>query len=411
MWLNGRIDGTTLKRVTRTLAAVAVGGTLLGCGDTPSAGGNGWTGTVDTLDSGRLMVTNPESVTRGDGELWKLREVFRLGAIDGDRPDVFGDIVSVELGLDGQLYVLDMQASEIRAFGPGGEHLRTFGRPGPGPGEMNYAAGMALDPDGILWVLNWGNRRYTGFDPATGDVVTEIRRIASFTSVPWPGRFDRTGRLLDVSLGSDGKPAAVRLDAEFLPRDTLALPEADPSNTIHFRRNGVSVMSVLDPFAPRPVWAPDPFGGIMVGEGDRYRLHRIGIDGDTVMTVEVPWIPVPVGRAERDSALAVFHQIADGARGAMPDRRPRVPDFKPVHGQLFLDDDGNTWVQRTAKTGSTTAWDVVNEKGRWLGQVFSPVEPTHVLPSVRGNRMAIVALLDGVPTVVVFDLDRATRAT
>jgi hypothetical protein len=57
------------------------------------------------------------------------------------------------------------------------------------------------------------------------------------------------------------------------------------------------------------------------------------------------------------------------------------------------------------------AWDVVDEEGRWLRIVMSPIMPTHVAPSVRGNRLAMVTLVNEVPTVIVFDVVRAMGAT
>lgn len=381
-------------------------------GSAPAPGARDvWSGTIDTLASGRLLIRNPDVALWRAGEAWQLRERFRLGTLEGDGPDLFGDIRDVELGRGGELYVLESQAAEIRVFGPDGAHLRTFGRPGQGPGELSRPAGMALGSDGTLWIMNWGNARYSGFDPNTGELITERRRLASFTMIPWPGRFDPSDRLLDIGLGSDGQPVILGLDTAFIPQDTLMLPQADERHRILFRRGDLLVMSVLDPFAPQPSWAPHPHGGIVVGEGDAYRLHRVDFSGDTTVTIEVIREPIPVSPAERDSALAEFREIGQREGGATPNRQPRVLANKPAHGAIMVDDQGRIWVRRTPVLGAEPGWDVIAHDGRLLGPVMITVLPSYAAISVRGDQVAVVTSLEGVPTVVVYDLVRPARAT
>jgi hypothetical protein len=213
------------------LTGVAI---LFACGDSRSASTNGvWTGSVDTLESGRLLVRNPDASLWRAGEGWDVHERFRISAVEGDGPDIFGDIRDIEVGPDSNLYVLDGQAAEVRVFGKDGRHLRTFGRSGQGPGELNRAAGFAFDSRGTLWVMNWGNGRYIAFDLNTGALVRETRRLASYAMIPWPGRFARSDELLDVGLGKDGQPVILGLDTAFVPRDTLGMPQADAAHQVH----------------------------------------------------------------------------------------------------------------------------------------------------------------------------------
>lgn len=357
---------------------------------------------VDTLASGRVVVSSPDQPTWSSDEAPRLEEWFRLGSASEDGPELFGEIRDVELDRDGLLYVLDAQASEIRVFGTDGIHVRTFGGPGEGPGELNSPSGMTLDSDGILWVLNRGNARYTGFDPGSGEVHDERRRLASYVEFPWPGAFDDRGRLVDTGLGRDGAPSLLRTDTSFTPVDTLALPRPDEDSQIAFRTDGLRVMSLVEPFAPRPTWAPHPGGGIVVGEGAAYRLHRIGFKGDTTSTIELSRSPEPVTPAERDSALEVFAEVSERAGGAIPDRQPRVRETKPLHGPLFVDHEARIWVRATPTAGVAASWDLFSPAGRYLGGVAVPVTPSFVTPAVRDDRLAVVTQVEGVPMVVVY---------
>jgi hypothetical protein len=377
---------------------------LSACGGADGPPG-GWAGSVDTLETGRIVVHNPD--VPAWTEAWMLRERFRLGSMAEEGPELLGQIAGLELGPGGEVYVLDGQASEIRVFGGDGSFQHSFGGWGEGPGELNSPSGLALDAQGTLWVMNWGNGRYSGYDPATGEVSREARRLASFASFPWPGKFEEGRRLIDIGLNQDGEPAILRLDTAFVPADTLGFPEPDDADRIFFRDGSTMVASLLDPFAPRPTWAPRPRGGIVLGEGRAFRIHRVRFTGDTILTMELRREPVETTRAERDSAVAFIEKIAGSLGGAVPDRRPNPRATKPAHGQIFVDDRDRTWVWGVPPAGGTPAWEVFGADGRYLGPVPVPDPPAFLPPVLRGSRMAVASEVDGYPVVIVYDLVQA----
>lgn len=388
------------RRPATALACAPLLALLAACtaSDRPDAGA--WAGTVDTLPDGRVLVRNASAPRVA----WTLEERTRIGSLDAPGPTLFGQIAGLHLDEEGGVWVLDGQALEVRSFGADGTFLRAFGREGQGPGELSQAAGLAADGEGTLWVMNWGNARYTGFDPLTGAVRREARRALSFASFPWPGAFEGGSRLLDIGLDAGGEPAILRLDTLFLPTDTLALPRPADGDRIVWRRDGLTVASFVEPFAPQPAWAPRPAGGIVLGEGGAYRLHRIGFDGDTTMTIEVARERVAVSAAERDSALAVLGELSAMLGGATADRTPTPRAFKPAHGPLFVDDEDRTWVWADLPDGSGPVWDVFDAQGRLQGHVRVPVPPSFLRPHVRGGRLAVATQVRGFPEVVVYAL-------
>ena len=395
-----------------SIAALALVVAACGFGDRPSS--STWNGSVDTLPSGRIVVRNPD--VPASHEKWTFEERFRVGSLEGDGYDVFGDIGGLEIGPTGELYVLDDQSYEVRVFSSDGIFQRTMGREGQGPGEFRNPSGLALDSYGTIWVLNWGNGRYTGFDPNTGDVRREPIRLASFGIFPWPGKFENGARLIDVGLNAEGRPSILRLDTAFVPSDTLVLPAPATEDRIAFRREGVMVGAMMVPFAHRPSWAPRPLGGIVMGEGSQYRLHRIDFDGDTTMTIELARDLVPISQEERDSALADFQERAERFVNAAPERRPSVREHKPAHGSVVVDDRDRIWVRSDPQSGEVYTWDVFDSDGRFIVKVdipesvgFSRPVSGFSRPVFRDDRMAIGTQAEGFPVVIVYDLTREAR--
>src|SRR5687767_6056328 len=69
----------------------------------------GWTTSSDTSATGIVRVVNspPEA---GINPTWSLDPEMRIGAVDGEGPDVFGQIKGIAPLADGGVAVLDAQA-------------------------------------------------------------------------------------------------------------------------------------------------------------------------------------------------------------------------------------------------------------------------------------------------------------
>ncbi len=379
---------------------------LVACGEPESGGSPGWVGTVDTLADGRVVVTSPNAPIWVEPPV--LRELFRVGTFDEEGAELFGGIGGLELGSDGTLFVLDDQASEVRVFGPDGTFQRAFGGEGEGPGELQSPAGLAFDSAGTLWLLNWGNGRYSGFDPRTGTILREPRRQAAFASFPWRGAFVGGDRLLDVALDRSGEEAIIGLNDDFVPTDTLPLPQPPPDSRVSYRRGAVQVASLAEPFAPLPAWAPRPHGGVVLGDGKEYRLHRVELSGDTTLTMVLRRDAVSVTEAERDSALAFFRRMSESLGDAEPDRTPNARRTKPAHGALFVDDEDRTWVRGVPPADEAPFWDVFGADGRFLGQVTLPDAVGFLPPVLKRGRMAVASQTSGFPMVIVYELVEPT---
>jgi len=70
-------------------------------------------------------------------------EEIRIGSL-GDPERGFSRVGPVAVSESGRLYVLELQAREVRVFGRDGRRLGTIGGPGEGPGELVRPVSLGL---------------------------------------------------------------------------------------------------------------------------------------------------------------------------------------------------------------------------------------------------------------------------
>lgn len=337
--------------------------------NTGGPAGVGWAGTMDTLPNGAVLVSNPETGIWGETASWRLVEELRIGSAEAAGPELFGEIADLAIDDYGRIYVLDSQARQIRVFGADGRHMRTFGRRGSGPGEFERPTGMAWDGDRRLWVVDARNARYAVFDTA-GSYQTGELRLLSGWMLPWPGTFDRSGRLLDFAfVGRES--VLVRFDAAFAEADTFALPAYEGESYLITRPDGTRVMQMPVPFAPTLTWRLDPRGYLWFGVTAPYRIVQSTLSGDTVRIVDREYTPSPVSAEDRAAAIARLERLAQGTRLDLS----RMPDERPAFQKILLDPDGGLWVvPGIGDEAESRLFDVFDPEGRYLGRVQSDVD-------------------------------------
>ena len=185
-------------------------------------------GQIDTLPDGQVVVHNEGRGVWVEGSEWRIVEDLRIGTINVEGPQNFGQIASLTVDDIGRLWVLERQASELRLFSPSGEHVRTVGREGSGPGEFNQPVRVDVGPGGRLWVMDPQNARLSVFDSA-GVYIEALRAMGGFVILPWRGGFDRDGYYYAPvpEFEPEFRVALGRFDRSYTVLDTIPLP-TDP---------------------------------------------------------------------------------------------------------------------------------------------------------------------------------------
>lgn len=380
-----------MTRYDSPLIALAVVVFLAACGD--DTGSRAGTVTRDTLPNGTVLVRNAETGAWDSASAWTFAEEVRIGAVEGTGPDVFGAVHDLDVDAYGRAWVLDRQEKRVEVFDARGRHVRTVGRGGAGPGELEEPTGAAFDPAWRLWVEDPRNARYTVFD-STGAPATTYRRDSMMYGWSWLGGITRGGRVFAVDLKrldtGETERVLIERDSTGAVVDTFALPVFE-EHAYLLQSNGRTRMAAGVPFSPSLGWTVADDGTMWFGSTGEYRLIQRTLEGDTVRIVEKDWHPIPVRPAERDSALARDFYEQMRAQGADVDPA-RVPAHKPAWSSVTLDDRGYLWVFPLLETPTRRAVDVFDPEGVYLGRVALPdgTQLQWPTPTIRGDRLYAV---------------------
>lgn len=112
-----------------------------------------------------------------------LHRIFRFGpdgvlqqTIGTGLPQLhapFNNPTGIAVAPDGTLFISDGDSNtQIHAFSPAGEHLRSWGAPGKARGQLTSPHSIAVDADGLVYVGDRDAARVTVFTP-DGDHIRE----------------------------------------------------------------------------------------------------------------------------------------------------------------------------------------------------------------------------------------------
>lgn len=317
--------------------------------------------TVERVDSAGIEIVRNEP-----GELpldRRFERAFRVGG-EPEGPASFYAVRPEQVGVDGEgnLYVLDEDDFRVAVFDAAGRPLRTVGRQGGGPGELEAPYAIVVEPDGTVTVGDGGKGALVPFAP---DGAPLPERPFGTMYLGWPIALTpsgvvilrkeyRAGRDRLLALG-DGEPVAFAI-LDGMPPAAVAYPACG--------------LSLRQPplFAPELAWT---------ARGDTVfaatsSAYRIDIFVATRLRASVRRDVPPRAATE---ALAVLEA----------ERRPRSPvpnctldpddvvrgrGFAPVLpavSAIAAAPDGTLWVRRGAVVGEPAAIDLFDAGGAYLG--------------------------------------------
>ncbi len=331
------------------------------------ADGSGTTAEVD----GVTQIKNPvQSLAKP--EVIELEEVWRVGGEDDDV--LFGVVTDVITDSDGNFYLLDSQLSEIQVYSPDGEHLRTIGREGEGPGEFRGAFNMVLQPSGNIAVLQSFPSKLVGLTPSgdPADAFTLPQAEGQGFKVLFAAQ--NAGDDLAVVYGFN-QPS----ESGFTQVNILSMFDSAGSNEKRLfsqeseMKVANAVISEIEWDAFRNRWAAGRDGRVYSAvDYGVYSINVWGPDGKLAHVIHRDYEPHVRTQEQKDEVLELYKGFT--RQIPIPNIKYVVEDnWNPVQ-RLFARDDGTLWVVPSRGAidqpeGILGIYDVFDKNGRFARQV------------------------------------------
>jgi hypothetical protein len=385
-----------MYKVTFAFSALAASLLLMGCGDAASDAPEASTG-LDSPD--RALAWAPE-------------ELYSVGGFEGTDWQEFGTVAAVGFDATGNLYVLDDQASTITVVSPAGEHVRTFGGPGEGPGELASPMGMTVLPDGRVVIPDFGHQGFVIFG-SNGEWQENLRLDLTTEGMPNGGVYHPSGALIAPQgfrmMSSRTASDEPEEEPNTRPMRTYSLDSENPGRqfygawdppdppeggetTLEGGESGSRMMiqmSRLRAFEPGLSYTVLPDGLVAVVDSLDYTVKLVSLDGTVTGRLQRPIPPTPVTAAirdaERERQLAAATEGGGlrlfGTGGGMSFDEEAIQDMmvERVDGMMFFevipvieaikaDWGGRIWVQRSSGIpGEDGPTDLITKDGSYLG--------------------------------------------
>jgi hypothetical protein len=307
----------------------------------------------------------------------RLEQEFVLGddALPGD---VFFDNPStVTCDREGNIYVVDSGATNIKKFDGLGKFLKVFGREGQGPGEFGRLYFSAFAGDHlVLW--DSGNRRLCAFAP-DGEFIDS-------TNIPYDAGSVRklrglpTGDVLvemEKTFRSEpDKPQECRID--LYSKDLQFVRNIYERNLrrmkyIRTKEYGTSVLYF--PYSADVQWEVTPDGHIAIGYSEDYDIEIFDSSGKKVLTFTHTHEPVNVTEKDKKDFFDSISFYRMGERLKDPPeyitKYTEFPPHKPVYKNILADEEGNIWVLLNREKGDEDGktFDVFDPAGKFIARV------------------------------------------
>jgi hypothetical protein len=322
-----------------------------------------------------------------------LKPDLVIGRESGDENYMFSELRSVQVDDQGNIYALDMKEVNVRVFDRTGRHLRTFGKKGKGPGEIDAPLRMEMTPAGQLVIEDFGSGKFVFFS-LDGTCVKEIPLGKYQFLIRF--KFDSQGRIYaDTRTFDETKSVSemIKFSPDFKPLATLASFEEK------------RVPRVIVPFSPAfalQLTSKDELV-LAILQTDKYEFTVMSADGTPIRRIVKDYDPVEVAGKAKDRLVEEYKQ-----ESFPPGYTVQLPGHFPA-AYYFIVDDRDRLLVRTYEyeekpDGPWLFYDVFDAEGRYLTRLSLPEREMAFVSKKNKLYCMIQENEDGFPQVKRYDM-------
>lgn len=321
-----------------------------------------------------------------------LTEELCIGDSPGKDDYVFAALGAVQIDNEGNIIALDPKEMCIKIFDKNGRHIRTFGRRGQGPGEIQSPINMHLVGGKDIVILDFRNNRVSYFSK-TGKSLREIslRKNRLWNCIP-----DSRGFLYGEIpvLGKKSQMDLIKYDQELNPVMKVAsfkIANVNNPPPLEFYERFIFEVRYDDSF----IW----------GSNYRYEFTIIDKEGEAFMRIVKDHNPIKITKENLKREFEARY----------PDRSlPKVllkipshwPKHYPIYNYFLCDDEGRIFVRTSERSEKNRInYDVFDSQGRYFTRYSHPGD--EMIKIVKDNKAYCLIEADenGVPLIKRYKME------
>ena len=339
--------------------AAGAGIVLFICSGVQFAQAPTWKGKI-VKEGEMTVVRNPKEPIYRDPIL-TLKEDFILGGGKAQGESAFSMVRGVAIDNDGNIYVGDLKQACVKVFDKAGVYLRTIGRRGQGPGEMQGVLSFSVIPDNQELIVSDVNKL------VVFDLQGRFKSNLVLRALTKQASMDRQGNVFARFFDRSEKREILRLfgpDLITVLSDIVTIP--DPPD--------------LNMYSPRAYWILDPQDRLIFGYPKTYEIFFY--DEHLKIAKKILRDYEPVKMTEEDKKIYLKRNYWPGYSG--PVKQPSA-SVHAAFRSFFIDDHGRLFVQTWERTsnGRQDIHDVYDSEGRFFGRIALNVHPDIINPIPR----------------------------
>jgi hypothetical protein len=280
---------------------------------------------------------------------------------------------------NGTIAIADASTLSIRFFSPTGQHVRTVGRAGAGPGELRSLVWLGSCGADSVYAWDMAQRRMSVIGASSTDIVRQFRVPADENVRATPLNIGCTSQrtFVYVSLPTSREPTAT--ENVIRGRTPVTIVDADGKIIRQIADITAGEVGVMGGAGfPRPLGRSTSVAAIgdrvFIGTADSAAIDEISADGST-RTVRLTIAERPVTPAHIDRAIEAIASIAPPQareRATASMRQIEMPKSLPPYSRLLGDPDGLVWVVLSIPGDPTTSLRAIRPGAGVVADVTIP---------------------------------------
>lgn len=309
-----------------------------------------WQGTIEEVD-GVTVIKNPIEPIYGQ-DVCFIEEELSIGEAEGREEYMFSQLEDVGVDDEENIYILDFKEAHINVFDRNGEYLRTIGRLGQGPGEIQRPLNFDISPQNEI-IINDRGARSLHFFSLDGNYI----RSLSQATLPIFSR---------PVVDSDNNIVARYTILDNIM--TFVLSKFDIEMNELFKIYSYEYQSnpeVLNLYMANLFWEVIDGNKTIWGHGSQYEFHVVDMDGQVIKRISKNYNPIEITEEEKKEWEMRFY----GEKGVPPNLTVNWNRYHNAFQFMNVDDEGRVFVQTHERANVGYFYDVFNSNGKYIAKI------------------------------------------